>query len=265
MQGQVVKCVVVLLGALMLSVVGAVAQEGDVLQQPLGVQVEGKTLRVPNNEDILARTIDSESPYWLPRLLGRYLSGGEGMTDEEYHYLYYGYAYSEAYKPLEPITAEDLVLGAMESVMQEPTEANLKKVVDYGLRVMERDPFSPKNLNFLAYAYGLLGDEVNEKRCFDRLNRVLATIESSGTGVKEGSPMHVLSFSHAADLIYARGQQIKRREVVSRTAEFVFLDMKDRYGNQGYYFDFSRIYWTKPDVLPEREKRGWTLNNVPIN
>ena len=130
---------------------------------------------------------------------------------------------------------------------------------------MERDPFSPKNLNFLAYAYGLLGDEVNEKRCFDRLNRVLATIESSGTGVKEGSPMHVLSFSHAADLIYARGQQIKRREVVSRTAEFVFLDMKDRYGNQGYYFDFSRIYWTKPDVLPEREKRGWTLNNVPIN
>ena len=77
--------------------------------------------------------------------------------------------------------------------------------------------------------------------------------------------MHVLAFSHAADLVYARGQQIKRREVVSRTAEFVFLETKDALGNQGYYFDFSRVYWVKPDAEPQvKEKRGWALNNVPI-
>lgn len=262
MRNKMVHTMLAVLMAGMLSVGECVAQGAD---QPQGVQVTDKVLRVPDNEDVLKRTIDSESPYWLPRLLGLYLSGGEGLTDEAYHYLYYGYAYSEAYKPLEPLPAEEKVLGAMEVVMQEPTAENMQRVIDYGLQVMERDPFSPKNLNFLAYAYGSLGDTLNERRCFDRLNKVLATIERSGSGAKENSPMHVLSFSHAADLIYARGQQIKRREVVSRTAEFIFLDTKDALGNQGYYFDFSRIYWTKPDVQEApKEKRGWTLNNIPI-
>lgn len=256
-----------LLTSVVLSAMVVVAQNSTTnSSEQQGVVVVNKQLRVPDNEDILVRTIDAESPYYLPRLLGQYLSGGEGLTDEQYHYLYYGYAHSEQYKPLEPLPAEDKVLAAMEKVMSEPTEANMHELIDYGLQVMERDPFSPKNLNFLAYAYGSLGDTLNERRCFDRLNRVLETIERSGTGVKENSPMHVLAFSHAADLIYARGQQIKRREVVSRSSEFIFLDTKDRHGNQGYYFDFSRIYWTKPDVEnTPKEKRGWTLNNVPIN
>ena len=83
-----------LLASLVLSVGGAVAQTA-------GVAVTDKQLMVPDNEDILRRTIDSDSPYWLPRLLGRYLNGGEGLTDEEYHYLYYGYTYHENYKPVQ--------------------------------------------------------------------------------------------------------------------------------------------------------------------
>ena len=218
----------------------------------------------PNNDRIFANINYVDSPFYYPNLILRYKEG-KSLSEQEYHHLYYGYAYSETYKPLEPLPAEEKVLGAMEVVMQEPTAENMQRVIDYGLQVMERDPFSPKNLNFLVYAYGSLGDTLNERRCFDRLNKVLDTIERSGSGAKENSPMHVLSFSHAADLIYARGQQIKRREVVSRTAEFIFLDTKDVLGNQGYYFDFSRIYWTKPDVQEApKEKRGWTLNNIPI-
>lgn len=224
-----------------------------------------KQVRVPDNEDILARTIDSSSPYYLSRLLSRYLAGGEGLTDEEYHYLYYGYAYSQEYRPLDAIEAEDKLLGVVEKIMSEPTEENMQQIIDYGLQVMERDPFSPKNLNFLAFAYGSIGDTINERRCFERMNKVLDTIERSGSGAKESSPMHVLAFSHASDLLYARGLDIKRREVVSRTAEFIFLPTKDKNGLQGYYFDFSRIYWTKPSEEKTPEKRGWTLNNVPIN
>lgn len=244
--------------ALVLSASAAVAQVG-------GLNVADKQLRVPDNEEILKRTIDSESPYWLPRLLGRYLNGDETLTDEEYHYLYYGYAYAEEYKPLDPIEAEAKLLGAMEKVMESPTEENVNQAVEYGLMVMERDPFSPKNLNMLAYLYGMLGEEDKERSYFMRLNKVLDTIERSGTGVKESSPMHVLAFTHASDLMYARGCEIKRREVVSRTTEFIFLPVKDAAGNLGYYFDFSRVYWTKPTVEEQKnEKRGWTLNTIPL-
>ena len=186
------------------------------------------------------------------------------MSEEEYHYLYYGYAFSEHYKPLEPIPAEDVVLAVVEEIMTEPTEERMHRLIDGAMQVMERDPFSPKNLNFLAFAYGSIGDSINERHCFERLNGVLKTIERSGEGTKEKSPMHVLMFSHAADLLYAKGMEIKSREVVSRTAEFVYLKEKDSRGNLGYYFDFSRVYMVKPDVAPTVEKRGWRINNLPL-
>ena len=234
---------------------GAVAQEVGQVADPVCV---------PSEEDILQRTIDSSSPYYLPRLLGLYLSGERPLTLEEYHYLYYGYAYTDDYKPLEPIEAETEVLVAMEKVMAEANGENIDQLIGAALRVMESDPFSPKNLNFLVYAYGLLGDKENEQLCYDRLDKVLRTIERSGSGTKESEPKHVLRFSHAADVLYARGVEIKRREVVSRTAEFIFLTQKDQFGQQGYYFDFSRVYWNKPEGEPKPQKRGWTLNNVPL-
>ncbi|MBO7300981.1 MAG: DUF4919 domain-containing protein [Tidjanibacter sp.] len=229
------------------------------------VPVSAQTLRVPDNEDVLVRTIDIASPYYIDNLLGRYLSGDDPLTDEEYHYLYYGYAYSEQYRPLEPIVAESKVLAVVEEIMTEPTEERMNRLIDSALEVMERDPFSPKNLNLLAYAYGSLGDTVNERRCYERLEGVLRTIQSSGSGVKESSPMHILRFEHAADVIYARGLDVKKREVVSRTCEYIFLTMKDEKGNAGYYFDFSRIYWVKSQQPTRPEKRGWTINNVPVN
>ena len=220
-------------------------------------------MRVPDNEDILTRTIDIESPYFLDRLMAKYFAGEQTLTDEEMHYLYYGYAYSESYKPLEPISAEDRVLAVVEEIMTEPTEERMRRLVDSAMEVMERDPFSPKNLNLLAFAYGSLGDTTNERRCFERMNGVIRTIESSGTGEKESSPMHVLRFEHAADVIYARGLNIKKREVVSRTSEYIFLTMKDERGNMGFYFDFSRVYWVKNNN-PQREERTWSINNMTL-
>lgn len=227
------------------------------------IPAEAQTLRVPDNEDILTRTIDIESPYFLDRLMAKYIAGEQTLTDEEMHYLYYGYAYSESYKPLEPISAEDRVLAVVEEIMTEPTEERMRRLVDSAMEVMERDPFSPKNLNLLAFAYGSLGDTVNELRCFERMNGVIRTIESSGTGEKESSPMHVLRFEHAADVIYARGLNIKKREVVSRTCEYIFLTMKDERGNMGFYFDFSRVYWVKNNN-PQREERTWSINNMTL-
>lgn len=220
--------------------------------------------RVPDNDDILRRTIDADSPYHIDRLLTKYFVGEESLTDEEYHYLYYGYAYSDSYRPLEPIPAEDRVLAVVEEIMTNPTEERMRRLVEAGLEVMERDPFSPKNLNLLAFAYGSLGDSINERKCYNRLEGVLRTIESSGTGEKESSPMHVLMFSHAADVLYARGLEIKSREIVSRTCEYIFLPMKDNRGNLGYYFDFSRVYWVRSEEPEAPQKRGWKINDMPL-
>lgn len=226
--------------------------------------VVAQQLRIPDDDDILARTIDSDSPYFIDRLMAKYLSWQEPLTDEQMHYLYYGYAHTDFYKPLEPIEAEDRVLAVVEEIISEPTEERMKKLVECAMEVMERDPFSPKNLNFLAFAYGSLGDTIGERKSFERMQSVLRTIENSGRGDRESEPMHILRFSHAADVLYARGLDIKTREVVSRSCEYIFLKERDSKGNLGYYFDFSRVYWVRPDVPQKRDDRGWTINNLPL-
>ena len=221
---------------------------------------------VPQEEEILSRTVDVDSPYYLERLLGKYFAYNDPLSEEEFFYLYYGYAYSEHYRPLEPIAAEDRVLAAVEKIMTEPTEELMHELIAAALQVMERDPFSPKNLNLLAYAYGSLGDSENERKCFERMEGVLRTIERSGSGRRESSPMHILMFTHASDLLYAKGLSIKAREIVSRSCEYIFLSEREDDGTLGYYFDFSRIYMVRPDntAPAEPQQRGWTINNLPL-
>ena len=54
---------------------------------------------VPDNDKIFAQINDSSSPFYYPNLMMRY-QAGDTLTDEEYHYLYYGFAYQSAYRPL---------------------------------------------------------------------------------------------------------------------------------------------------------------------
>jgi trigger factor len=56
--------------------------------------------KVPVEEDIVAKTSDPDSPFYYTSLMMRYNAGDETLTDEDYHYLYYGYAYRDEYKPL---------------------------------------------------------------------------------------------------------------------------------------------------------------------
>ena len=54
----------------------------------------------PDNDRIFATINDVNSPLYYPNLMLRYKEG-KPMSDEEYHYLYYGYAFQPSYKPLE--------------------------------------------------------------------------------------------------------------------------------------------------------------------
>lgn len=228
--------------------------------------VTANAQRVPDNDDILARIVDNTSPFYYPNLMSRYEVCDTTLTEEDYYYLYYGFAYSENYKPLKPTTSQDKLINMLSEHGMQFTSSEAEQIIVYAKETMALDPFSPQNLNFLVFAYGLLGDTEREKAYFKVMNKILFTIENSGTGIKESSPMQVLMFSHAADVLNARGVQIKNREVISRTVEYIFLMEKDDKRQKGYYFDFSRIYWNKPkpEDMPEDKKRSWTINDVKI-
>ena len=217
--------------------------------------------RVPDEDDIVDRTMDSQSPYYYPNLMMRYRSG-EALTEDDYFYLYYGFAYDDNYRPLDTNPPLDRFFGLVERLNVDMPDVELLRTLTVtGEEVMVRDPFSPKVLNVMAYAWGALGDSQKEQAYYDRLNGIIRTIESSGEGTSEKSPRHVLMFSHARDVLSSHGLEFRTSKLMSRSVEYIPLERPD--GRvKGYYFDYSRIYRQRPERTDYRRPRTWQFNNL---
>lgn len=222
--------------------------------------------KVPDEDQILDRIMDPESPFYYTALMLRYNAGDATLTDEDYHYLYYGYAYQEDYKPIATNPEmEKLIVLASGLDPDKPEKETLETMISLGKEALKHDPFSPKVLNLMSFAYGKSGNAVEEKAYANRMNGVMRAILDSGDGLTEKSPRHILMFSHALDVLAADGLTYGKARIISRTVEFVPLispytvDGKKR---RGYYFDFSRVYRNKPDGYTYQRDRTWQFNNL---
>ena len=221
---------------------------------------------VPVEDDIVDRTMSSESPYYYPNLMLRYNAGDTTLTADDYHYLYYGYALQDSYKPL--ATNPDLdrtLLIASRIDPEKPLIDDVEALISAATDARKKDPFSPKLLNLMAFAYGALGDTIQEKAYYDRTQKVIRTIEESGDGLTQKTPRHILMFDHALDVLASQGLPAGKSRVISRTVEFVPLVSAytvDDKKVKGYYFDFGRIYRNKPDGYTYKRDRTWQFNNL---
>lgn len=222
--------------------------------------------KVPDDDDILDRTMNTASPFYFTKLMMRYNAGDTTMTDEDYHYLYYGYAFQEEYKPFASNQALDRMLMIAARIdVERPLREDLELLVSAGNDAQKVDPFSPKVLNLMAYAYGALGDTIRERAYYERMNRIIRTIEQSGDGYTQKTPQHILMFDHALDVLASEGLPYGRSRVISREVEFVplvspmVIEGKKR---KGFYFDFSRIYRNKPEGYTYKRDRTWQFNNL---
>lgn len=223
--------------------------------------VVSATAGTPNNDRIFAEITNVDSPLYYPNLMLRYKEG-KPMTDNEYHHLYYGYAFQPSYKPLEVNPSMTRVQEIMARIsIDTPSVHDIDELIAAGIAAMEHDPFSPTLLNILTYAYGAAGDRVRELAYSEHLRGILRCIEQSGDGLKERTPMHIIMFSHGLDYIASKNINHLKGRIISRTVEFVPFDFpKNKV--KGYYFDYSRVYWNKPDNYTFKRERTWQFNNL---
>ena len=223
--------------------------------------VVSATAGTPNNDRIFAEITNVDSPLYYPNLMLRYKEG-KPMTDNEYHHLYYGYAFQPSYKPLEVNPSMTRVQEIMARIsIDTPSVHDIDELIAAGIAAMEHDPFSPTLLNILTYAYGAAGDRVRELAYSEHLRGILRCIEQSGDGLKERTPMHIIMFSHGLDYIASKNIKYLKGRIISRTVEFVPFDFpKNKV--KGYYFDYSRVYWNKPDNYTFKRERTWQFNNL---
>lgn len=146
-----------------------------------------------------------------------------------------------------------------------PDVGTLEAIISAGTDALARDPFSPKLLNLMSYAYGALGDKERERAYSNRMNGIVRTILSSGDGFTQKTPRHILMFDHALDVLTVEGFSYDKSRVISRTVEFVPLTspyVVEGKKRRGFYFDFSRIYRNKPEGYTYKRDRTWQFNNL---
>ncbi len=222
--------------------------------------------KTPVEQDIIDRITDQRSPYYYLKLMMRYTNGALDLTDEDYHYLYYGFAYQDAYKPLETNPDKEEMLSLMQGMDPDKVERErLEQLLARANAARMRDPFSPQILNVLTFVHQMLGNDAEAQRWAKHLNGVMRTIVSSGDGLTIKSPRHILMFDHALDVMAAEGLAAGDARVVSRTVEFVPLLSTQVIGGKkrkGLYFNFERIYRNKPEGYTYKRERTWQFNNL---
>lgn len=218
--------------------------------------------RVPDEEDILSKILSADSPFYYPAMMVRFLAGDTELTADHYFYLYYGFAYDEAYDAHTPLPAEDTILEIFARTPS-PSHEDALLIIEAAKKNMELDPFNPGNLNMLTFAYGIVGDSINEIINAKRFEGVIGAITSSGIGTRESSPWHILRFSHANDVVASKGFAIQNRQVRSRSVEYIQLS-RNAEGIRGFFFDFSRVYWKPFEGERVRRNSRWMLNDIPL-
>ncbi len=219
------------------------------------------TAQPPDEQQIRGDIFRVGSGFYYPNLMARYMLGDTLLTLDDYRHLYYGYTHSADYQPfVRPVEADSMASILSRGPVFEGVD--LLRLIDNGKQLMLTEPFNPRMINVMTYAYGQLGDTENELKSHRRFTMLMQTILSSGDGLSEETPWHILYFDHAQDVMDFLELRYLRPMVISRSVEYYPLIKRE--GNvRGYYFDYHRIYTKKPEqTLPRR--RTWQLNGIDL-
>jgi hypothetical protein len=191
----------------------------------------------------------------------RHMAGDTTLSVTDYYYLYYGHALVGRYDPFEEIPAEKRLKDLLQR--QRIDLAGAREMIVLATEVLESDPFSPLSLNCLAYAYAMIGDTLSAAICNDRCDKLMEAMRLSGDGLTENTPIYIIRYGHADDIVRADGYEINRRLAITDRVGYVTFRRRDGDRTRGYYFDYSLVLRNMPKDILERP-RGWQFNNIPI-
>lgn len=219
------------------------------------------TVSAPDYEKIAAEVADMASPYYYPRLMGRYEKGDTTLTLDDFRHLYYGYPEQPGYKPLLCSPYADSLDRAFGKKTRLEAD-DYRRVAGFAREILKEEPFSMRDLNVLAFAYQMLDEPERAAVQMFKIRGIMEAIRSTGTGLKEESPWYVIYMRDAEDVLNLIGARFTKFIILTRSVEYApVYNMPDK-KNKGYYFDYSEVYKRRPDYLDElpKQKRKFEVN-----
>lgn len=223
---------------------GVWAQDlGPVAEQlPQGelIEQEAMQLHEPNFEEIADQTSDPASPYFYDLLMYRYNAGDTLLNVVDYYNLYYGYSLQAEYNP----EYQSIYRDSVALVLNVDRKIELK---DYSLleyymqKILERIPFSIRDLNALAFVYENMGQTGKALEQMYKVELITHTIKCSGTGKTKDSPWTVIFRENATDVLTLLGFSSIRETIITADVSYLGQTAAPNVRKMGYFFNFEPI------------------------
>lgn len=200
-----------------------------------GMATDGK----PDYKRIQKLTSDPSSPMFYTRLFMRYINDDTTFTQQEFHFLYYGYFFQDEYSSYSSVGYKDSIksLGQKEGMTREEG----KRLISFAKRDLKFTPFDLNDLNWLSNLYYAMGDIDNNAVYKYKAKMVATTILSSGDGRSDSTGYHILSVGDEYNIINHLGLVYKSyRTNAEKKYDYITVNGNSR-GISGVYFDVSKL------------------------
>ncbi len=201
---------------------------------------------VPDMEQIRAEVTDPASAYYYPKLMARYERNETVMTLDDYRRLYLGYIFEEDFNPYRTSPYAGLVEELYFKSHHSKSECD--QIIKYAELSLKDDPFNLQQIDYLIYA-------LREKKKNNlaniwqyRLNHILETIVSTGTGLDRDHAWYVINPQHEYFLLNKMGRVASNFEFQEPWFDHITVEPKGPKDSTHYYFNsqhFLRQYRLK--------------------
>lgn len=195
--------------------------------------------QAPDFEQIKADVTNPASPYYYPKLMERYERNETIMNLNDYRHLYYGYLFQEDFNPYR----NNDILARNEALYYKDkhTRAELDSIISYAKEAIADNPFDLNQMNFLIYALRERG-KVNLASIWQyRLNHLLQTIASSGTGLDPDNAWHVINPRHEYNLVNFQNAVVKDHQYQEPYFDRIDVEKKNGKETVTYYFNIRNL------------------------
>ncbi|MDR1793512.1 MAG: DUF4919 domain-containing protein [Bacteroidales bacterium] len=197
----------------------------------------GQDFQKPDYQSIEKNIKKQNTSFYYPKLMERYLHCDTTLSLDEKRHLYYGYAFEPKYAPYDNSKYADSIAKLM-SRKDKLGATEWQRIVEYGDKVLAKDPFSLRALNYQMYALERLNDGEKSYKKAIQMSIIIEAVLSSGHGMTPKDALFVINVEHELDIIGILGLHPKGKQRFIEYNDYRAV-AKNKYGIEGLYFDIT--------------------------
>lgn len=206
----------------------------------LALHAQDEFFNAPDVKMIERNVKEPSSSYYYPRLMEKYKAAQSELTLEESRHLYFGYPSQPGYVPTDTSSYNNLLAQTLSK--SSFSEQDYSRILQYADALLQEDPFNLRALNAKMLVYAQQNNSEQYMKAARQRKAVQDAIISTGDGMSDKTPFHVIKVAHEYDMLPFLGYSFGGEDRILRNGRVNYLTLgENRFGIERVYFNISPV------------------------